>query len=88
MNREQVISKLKEGLINIEFQKVDGTLRPMVATLSEEFITPPQDPAKTTTATKKSDAALAVWDFDASGWRSFRWDLLKKVDGEDFVNAN
>ena len=36
MTREDIIAKLKEGFVSIEFDKVDGTRRVMLATLQEE----------------------------------------------------
>jgi len=34
---------------------------------------------------KKSDSSLSVWDINAEGWRSFRWDKLQTVNGEVFA---
>lgn len=87
MTREEVIAKLKEGFVSIEFEKADGTVRPMVATLDEAILPPPTPSAPGQQTKKKSDTALAVWDMDAAGWRSFRWSNLRFVDGVDLPNG-
>jgi hypothetical protein len=87
MTREEVIAKLKEGFVSIEFEKTDGTVRPMVATLDEAVLPPAKPLAPGETPKKKADTALAVWDMDAAGWRSFRWDKLRFVDGVDLPNG-
>jgi hypothetical protein len=88
MTRDEVIAKLKEGLISLEFEKADGTIRPMIATLSEDMV-PPSKPDGNGAGNdrKKSTTAQAVWDIDVAEWRSFRWDKLRHVDGVDTPNG-
>lgn len=88
MTREEVLTKLREGFIQIEFEKADGSMRQMIATL-EEGVVPPKAPAggNDETSRKKADTACAVWDIDAAGWRSFRWDKLRMFDGVDVPNG-
>jgi hypothetical protein len=89
ITREDIIAKLKEGFVSIEFEKADGTMRPMLATLSESVL-PPQPPTETITEEekkKRADTALAVWDMDVASWRSFRWDKLRYFDGVDLPNG-
>ena len=74
-NQIPVTTALMDGIIEIEFQKADGSLRKMKATLQESIV--PH------TATKKdkepNTEARVVWDTDLSQWRSFRWDRLQTV---------
>lgn len=91
MTKEEVIAKLKDGLVSLEFEKVDGTIRPMVATLAEHVIPPRPpvnfDPNVQATKRTKNESALAVWDMDVAEWRSFRWDKLRWFDGVDLPNG-
>ena len=80
MTRNDILESLKAGKVDLEFIKADGTLRKMVATLSDDVIVYENAP---TSSKKQSDFALPVWDTEANGWRSFRWDSLKLVNGVD-----
>ncbi|MDB4786103.1 SH3 beta-barrel fold-containing protein [bacterium] len=78
MNRSTVIEQLKSEIINITFTKVDGSTRNMKATLSENEI----PSASSGSTTKKSpETSQAVWDTEVNGWRSFKWDSIKEVNG-------
>jgi cell division protein FtsL len=48
-----------------------------------------KDLNKTMSDAKKSTNAsnVAVWDLEANGWRSFRWENLRLVDGNDLPNG-
>lgn len=85
MTKSNVVENLKNGIVELVFEKVDGTLRHMQATLSEEKL-----PAMTVTEGAKKKAkptdSIAVFDTNISEWRSFRWDKLKSVNGVAFVN--
>ena len=80
MTKSEILESLKAGKVNLEFIKAYGTLRKMIATLSDDFIVYENAPSN---SKKQSDFALPVWDTEANGWRSFRWDSLKLVDGVD-----
>jgi hypothetical protein len=75
--REWLRELLRERVVGVVFTKKDGTERVMQATLSEELIPKAE---KSATTRKKSDEALAVWDTEAEGWRSFRWDSVKTIN--------
>ena len=77
--REWLRELLHERVVGVTFTKKDGTERVMQATLSENIIPKATNTEKTATTRKKSDEALAVWDVEAEGWRSFRWDSIKSV---------
>lgn len=78
MTKSEILESLKAGKVDLEFIKADGTLRKMVATLSDDFIVYENAPSN---SKKQNDHALPVWDTGVNGWRSFRWDSLKLVDG-------
>jgi hypothetical protein len=65
----------------ITFTKKDGTDRVMNCTLNEDILPIVQKESEEDSFTKtKSKDALAVWDTDVGGWRSFRWDSIKSVN--------
>lgn len=70
-------SLLREQKVTIEFEKKDGTLRKMICTLSEKEI--PAEKMPKGTGKAKSDEILAVFDVENDGWRSFRWDSMKRI---------
>ena len=80
MTKSEILESLKAGKVDLEFIKADGTLRKMIATLSDDFIVYENAPSN---SKKQSDFALPVWDTEANGWRSFICDSLKLVKGVD-----
>jgi len=68
---------LRSGNVTVEFVKKDGSTRTMLCTLKEETIPSEFAPKGSTKA--QSDETLAVFDVEAQGWRSFRWDSLTKI---------
>jgi hypothetical protein len=70
---------LKAGPCWVTFTKVDGTERTMKCTLSEAYI-PQAEPKKTERVKKENLDALAVWDIEKVGWRSFRYDSVLEIE--------
>lgn len=88
MTKDEVINLLKKDAISIEFKKVNGDLRFMVATLNPDTIppasvTPEGKLAEEERKRAQSPDTLAVWSVDDHGWRSFRWENLIRVDNTD-----
>lgn len=75
--QSEMIESLKNGVVLLEFEKADGTIRTMYATLNESFIPIVETQSEKTSIRKKSEESQAVWDIEANGWRSFRWDRLR-----------
>lgn len=75
--KEWLISLLRSEIVELTFIKKDGTERIMKCTLSEEKI--PSENAPKGVERKKSDEAVAVFDLENEGWRSFRWDSLTNI---------
>jgi hypothetical protein len=79
-------SVLRGGEVTVTFLKSDGTERVMNCTLSHDII--PQTPevvaegSKPKVKRQPSDDVLPVWDIDANGWRSFRWDSIKRIEAQ------
>ena len=73
---------LEQNVLTVDFTKLNGDKRVMTCTLREDI-----KPAATKTdamSQKKvrevSDAVVSVWDVNAKGWRSFRYDRVNAVD--------
>ena len=74
--------QLEQNVMIVDFNKISGDKRVMTCTLREDI-----KPAATKTdalSQKKvreiSDATVSVWDINAKGWRSFRYDRINSVD--------
>ena len=78
VGQEVLKKELANGVVTVVFEKQDGTERVMKATLNEDYV-----PLLDTTAVKQKKApnpdVLAVWDTEANGWRSFRFDSIKSI---------
>lgn len=73
--RKWLAGILEQSIVEVTFTKKDGTERVMNCTLLEDYL-----PPETTGAGRSAGSdALAVFDVDADGWRSFRWDSIKAV---------
>jgi hypothetical protein len=86
MGKLDLIEKLFENVVTINFVKVNGDNRVMKCTLNKQYL-----PEKIEIESKDllwddrrnmSKESLSVWDVEANGWRSFRWDNLKEYDIE------
>ena len=71
VDRDELIGKLKTGIVQVTFEKLDGTIRQMSATLDESII-----PQEVLLAVKDrgsdSPGVLSVFDVDKKAWRAFR----------------
>jgi len=75
--RDWLVGVLREQAVTVTFTKQDGTERVMNCTLYEGDI--PVEQAPKGSSRSKPTEALAVFDIEAKGWRSFRWDAIKEV---------
>ena len=72
-------SILNDGVATITFNKTDGTERVMKCTLDRKMV-PEQKSVHESRIRSVSPDVLPVYDIEAQGWRSFRWDSITKVD--------
>lgn len=80
-SKNLIRQKLTEGPLQIVFIKKDGSERVMNCTLHEDYLPVVQKELSEDSITKvKSQDALAVYDIDVQGWRSFRWDSITAVN--------
>lgn len=68
-----IVNELNNRVVEITFDKLDGTERVMNCTLQDSVV------PETTSASKQSDTHLVVYDVDKSGWRTIIVDRIKKV---------
>jgi hypothetical protein len=73
-SRKWLAGILEQSVVEVTFTKKDGTERVMNCTLLEDYL-----PETTGAGRSAGSDALAVFDVDADGWRSFRWDSVKAV---------
>lgn len=80
--KQSVNQILVKGEAEIVFYKVDGTIRRMKATISPE-LTPKIVTENTEQSKRQSNENVrTVYDLEAKAWKSFRWDKLVSITGE------
>lgn len=73
---------LAQNVIKVDFLKLNGDRRVMTCTLREDMKPrATKDDAISQKAVRNvSDAVISVWDVNAKGWRSFRYDRVLEVN--------
>lgn len=80
--QEELNSQLKESTLVVTFDKLNGEERVMTCTKNWNVI-PQEHRPKTDKEPAKGN--VTVWDTNAQGWRSFKYDRLKKVEVKNEV---
>lgn len=91
--KEDLIKLLQNEIVEVTFTKLNGDERVMPCTLIESYLPPA---TKTIPLTQKkireiSDKVVSVWAIESKGFRSFRYDRVKKVkvvDAKDYNEAS
>jgi hypothetical protein len=80
--KEDLKNLLAHNVITVDFTKVNGDRRVMTCTLREDMKpkATKSDPLSQKAVRETSDAVVSVWDVNARGWRSFRYDRVNNVD--------
>lgn len=83
---EEAQTKVKDGLhggvCKVVFTKVNGDNRVMHCTLNASLLPEQMDLEEQIQKKKPNPDVLAVYDVEAKGWRSFRWDSIKEFTTE------
>lgn len=80
---EAVQKMLHETVCKVVFMKTNGEERVIHCTLNETMIPAQSENADTPKRAKKHNPEVqAIYDVEAQGWKSFRWDLLKDFQSE------
>lgn len=76
--KEELKQLLVSNIVDIEFEKSDGSIRNMKCTLDPNILPEPVASDEEVNRNRKvNEEVQVVWDTEANGWRSFRWDRLK-----------
>ena len=84
MNKQTIVSRLKEETCIIRFLKADGSEREMLATLNPNAV-PYFGTANGAKSSNSNTNTQAVWDTVIGAWRSFRWENVTHFQGQDFA---
>jgi hypothetical protein len=76
--RKWIKGVLQRETATLTFQKKDGTMRVMKASLRESDF--PVYEKKTESVRKQNDEVLSVVDLELNEWRSFRFDSIEKIE--------
>lgn len=83
--RKDLKNILSQNVLEVDFTKLNGDKRVMTCTLREDM--KPRASKDDAMSQKKvrevSDAVVNVWDVNAQGWRSFRYDRLNSINYVD-----
>ena len=77
MTNDEMKDSLHKGICKVVFTKKNGDERIMHCTLQESMLPEQIDIEEQIQKKKPNPDVLAVWDVEAKGWRSFRWDTIK-----------
>ena len=77
-DRNEILNALKQGDVIVEFTKVNGEYRKMICTLNESVVPSAEktDPLSQKKVRSVNPEVCVVYDVNAKGWRSFRWDSV------------
>jgi len=77
-DRNEILNALKQGDVIVEFTKVNGDYRKMICTLNESVVPKAEktDPLSQKKVRAVNPEVCVVYDVNAKGWRSFRWDSV------------
>jgi len=82
MTNDEMKDSLHQGMCKVVFIKKNGDERIMHCTLQESMLPEQMDIEEEIQKKKPNPDVLAVWDVEAKGWRSFRWDSIKDFSTE------
>ena len=82
MTNDEMKDSLHKGICKVVFTKKNGDERIMHCTLQESMLPEQMDIEEEIQKKKPNPDVLAVWDVEAKGWRSFRWDSIKDFSTE------
>lgn len=78
--KQGILSALEKGIVDLQFKKVNGDLRNMVATRNYDLI-PEEKHPKTEDKREYNDTIVILFDLEVEDWRSFRVENLVEYRG-------
>ena len=79
IEREELIEKLKSGVVTVKFTKANGEERILKGTLQESYL-PPRDPSKPASTKAPNLDNVSMWSVEDAGWRSVKLENIISVD--------
>ena len=86
--KQWIKDSLADSQVVVEFTKLNGDYRKMSCTLAKGYVPEAKkdDPLTQKKVRKLNEEVCVVWDMNAEGWRSFRWDTV--IDAISFPLGN
>jgi hypothetical protein len=78
--KENIVETLKQGVYEVTFTKVDGTIRTMPCTLKEDLLPKVEITEEKKSTRKINTETLRVYVTDINEWRSFRIENVTKLN--------
>ena len=79
MDRQKVLTELHNRVCTVTFEKVNGDLRTMKATLHPSYLPQPVVTEEIDKPVRKVNPDVCtVWDTEVNDWRAFRFDSIKE----------
>ena len=81
MDYNQILDLVKNNVVEVTFNKINGDERVMTCTLVESYLPPAtkNDAMSQKKVRELNTEVMSVWDVNANGWRSFRLDRVTKL---------
>ena len=84
VNRDEILKDLRNYVIEVHFDKVNGEHRAMRCTLRPDLLPPKynediNEQKEEQDFHQKNPDVIAAWDIQKGGWRSFRIENVKYV---------
>ena len=73
--KQGIVDELREGIVHLQFKKVNGDLRNMIGTLNRDIIPEEKYPLEGKER-KESENLVVLFDTEVQDWRSFRTENL------------
>ena len=78
LDKDEIMSTLRESKCVVTFEKVNGELRKMLCTLNSTLIPSEETEAGEKRTKVANPDVVPVYDLESNGWRSFRWNSVKE----------
>lgn len=78
--RQEILETLSKGIVDLQFTKVNGDLRNMVATRAIDLLPEDKRP-DSEDKREQNETIVTVFDLEVNDWRSFRIENLVEYRG-------
>ncbi len=75
-NREYIVQKLQEGILEVTFTKVNGEERVLTCSLMQNLLPVPNE---IDNIREGNPSIISVWDLEKDAWRAFRLDSVIQI---------